>query len=654
MISAVYILHRPDTSLPFLQNDLLIHRAYHNDVPTHTTLLENFCYQYSKELPDEHSPFLLARGINHIYISRAFDIVLLAVSRQNSNAMLTVVFLHDLYELLEHYLTRKPASSTAAVMGAGTGNMDQLTGKVEKQRNFSLDRDKILDNSNIIHELLDECVDFGVIQNTDFNILKEYIKVEVNRSKLETPEADSETDSDTDSEELENGNQSKQKQLLVWGLGSSRKKKNSKNLDNIRSTHNQAIHSVTQQDTMINLSVLRTSSLAINWRPKGIFYAKNEIYIDLIEECDFYYDLGSDIIKRNEILGRCEVKCYLSGMPICKIEFNEKHISGIEEDEDYENVHIDKDTGNILPVDSDEDEEGEGELLQDDSAAASNRGKHIPIRNIQFHQCVELSTIYKKNLVNFTPPDDKFTLLTYDVEQQKQVRKLPLIKINPIYKIIQETRTLQIMCSLSTQFKKRMKTQDLLVKIPIDPKLFPLIGSEENFKFKAQKGEVSFKIDTSQLLWQVGEVKGNTKDIKMMAELQLVTNPFGKDIDDMVNRRMQMEEKDDDELDGGSDIEELDKYYGVNKHVDPDQSIQKKFAAIAKRKAKKYFDNDIHISFVIPQLSYSGLKLIYLRVDEKQMKYSSFPWVRYKTETGNGQRKSTYRFKLGLKNFILV
>ena len=38
---------------------------------------------------------------------------------------------------------------------------------------------------------------------------------------------------------------------------------------------------------MINSSILRTYSLAINWRPKGIFYAKNEIFIDIIEDCEF-------------------------------------------------------------------------------------------------------------------------------------------------------------------------------------------------------------------------------------------------------------------------------------------------------------------------------------------------------------------------------
>ena len=61
--------------------------------------------------------------------------------------------------------------------------------------------------------------------------------------------------------------------------------------------------------------------------------------------------------------------------------------------------------------DEEEEEEEVTELMQvssgDVTATASilqRRPKHkIPIRNIQFHQCIELSKIYKENLVTFIP-----------------------------------------------------------------------------------------------------------------------------------------------------------------------------------------------------------------------------------------------------------
>ncbi|CAH2351658.1 adaptin medium chain homolog Apm2p [[Candida] railenensis] len=690
MISALYILHRPDSSLPFSQNDLLLYRGYHNDVPNFDIILGAFCKTYHKKLPEEKSPFLLIEGISYIYVTGKYDIVLLAVSRQNANAMSTVVFLNNIYKLLHLYLTtaKVPVAGSTGQTGRHTTTTAPSHDKIKGQvTHTALDRDTISDNATLIHELLDECMDFGVIQTTDYNILKEYIKVAVNRSvhAENDNQYDSSSSSDSSGEDSShNINDAIKMYMNKKGKKKGDKKKSKAELKNIKSTHNQPVsmHDI-EEKRYINSSILRTSSSAINWRPKGIFYAKNEIYIDLIENCEFYFDLGSEVIKRNEIFGRCDVKCYLSGMPACKVEFNEKHISGIEVDDD-ETEHSDKnkDTegGNILPTSDDEDDEGST------STIGTTKGKHIPIRNIQFHQCIDLSSLYKENLVKFTPPDDKFTLLTYHVEQQKQIRKLPLIKITPVYKLNQKSKTLQIMCTLSTQFKKRLKTQNLLVKIPVDPTLFP-IDNKENLKFKAQLGEVTFKVDSSQLYWQIGEIKGGTKDVKMMAELQLITNPSINTVENVINRKVKdekdhskarelrtnLEEEDanggrptaehddfdhdhehhsDDDNDNDNEtdrgISELDSYYGVNKTANRVESVQSKFIS---SKLDEPFDNDIYVSFVIPMLSYSGLKLTFLKVEEDQMKYTSFPWVRYSTETG--MQNSTYRFRLGVNCFSL-
>lgn len=685
MISALYILHRPDSSLPFLQNDLLLYRGYHNDVPNYDIILGTFCKNYHKKLPEEKSPFLLIEGISYIYVTGKYDVVLLAVSRQNANAMLTVIFLNNIYKLLHLYLTtaKVPAAGSTGHTNRHTTNTASPHGQIKGQvAHTALDRDTISDNATLIHELLDECMDFGVIQTTDYNILKEYIKIAVNRSVHTDNDNQYDLSSSSDSSGEDNShnlNDAIKMYMNKKGKKKAAKKKSKAELQNIKSTHNQPVsmHDI-EEKRYINSSILRTSSLAINWRPKGIFYAKNEIYIDLIENCEFYFDLGSEVIKRNEIFGRCDVKCYLSGMPACKVEFNEKHISGIEVDED-ETEHADKkkdrEGGTILPTSDDEDDEGST------STIGTTKGKHIPIRNIQFHQCIDLSLLYKENLVKFTPPDDKFTLLTYHVEQQKQIRKLPLIKITPVYKLNQKSRILQIMCTLSTQFKKRLKTQNLLVKIPVDPTLFPL-DNKENLKFKAQQGEVTFKVDSSQLYWQIGEIKGGTKDIKMMAELQLITSPSMDLIENVIHRKIidepghtrarelkaNLEEQaangsgptsendaydhdppndeDDNETDRG--ISELDSYYGVNKNANRVESVQSKFIG---SKADGHFNNDIYVSFVIPMLSYSGLKLTFLKVEEDQMKYTSFPWVRYSTEAG--MQNSSYRFRLGVNCFSL-
>lgn len=636
MISALYVLHRPDISLPFLQIDLLIHRRYHNDVPDYQVLLETFCMANAHKLPQEMSPFLLVNGVSYIHIRGDEDIILLAVSRQNANAMLTVVFLQDMYRLFYRYLIH-----TELHNAINSQRTDLLVGTTERTT-IALDRDVLSDNTNLIHELLDECMDFGIIQTTDYNILKEYIKVEANLSTSAHVESDSSSSSTDDEATGARHDEIKKKKKKKKST-----KRSAKELKAIKSTHNQAIkmHEIEEQ-MYINSSVLRTTSLAINWRPKGIFYAKNEIYIDLIEDCDFVFDLSSEVITKNDIMGRCEVKCYLSGMPRCKVEFNEKQISGIVNDDVFEDT-VNQMEGNQLTV-AEEPEVAEEDGEDTDRPAANLQRKHkqIPIRNIQFHQCIELGSLYKNNQITFTPPDQKFTLLTYHVEQQKQTRKLPLIKLKPTYKIFRSSNALQIMCTLSTQFKKRLHTQNLVVRIPVDPKLFP-IDNTGSLRFKAQVGEVTFQVDTSQLLWQIGELKGGENDIKMMAELQLTLVPTVEAVANVINRRFENNAVKSSAMDDANEAsDELDKYYGVNKSTQSHQPVQARFTSDG------LFVNELKVSFVIPMLSYSGLKLVFLKVDEEQMNYTSFPWVRYMTESGNTQGRSAYRFKLGIDCFV--
>ena len=47
--------------------------------------------------------------------------------------------------------------------------------------------------------------------------------------------------------------------------------------------------------------------------------------MDIIETINVLQDINSQVIK-SEIIGNVKVKCCLSGMPECKLGFNEKFI----------------------------------------------------------------------------------------------------------------------------------------------------------------------------------------------------------------------------------------------------------------------------------------------------------------------------------------
>ena len=79
------------------------------------------------------------------------------------------------------------------------------------------------------------------------------------------------------------------------------------------------------------------------------------------------------------------------------------------------------------------------------------------------------------------------------------------------------------------------------------------------------------------------------------------------------------------------------------------------------------FNDDIKVHFKLPMVTYSGLKLSYLSVEEEQMKYPCFPWVRYLTKSIDHYEPSIalenqkfsgrccdYRFKLSLNCFVVA
>lgn len=602
MVLAVYILYWPD-NLDFPHSQTLLHRRYQNDIPNNKLVIHNFDEVYKQLKPEERVPFLISKGINYTYVKVANDLMMVAVSKKNINAMLIVVFLHNFYQIMFRYLC----------------NSKNIHNQLEKVR--QLDKDVVVDNINVIFELLDECMDFGIIQLTDYNLLKEYIKVEVNLPKGEEEEE----------EEV----------------------KKSKAKTNIKSTKGHAIRDdvLAKQDLHINLSILKTSSLAINWRPKGVFYAKNEIYLDIVEDVHFFYDLGLATIRRNEIYGTCTAICYLSGMPVCQLGFNEENISGIERE--HVDRHVERDLKNLLKNEDEEDDEEE-ELVDGDEKIGSETHGKIPIRNVQFHQCVELASIYNDNLVKFIPPDDTFVLMTYHVEQQKQSRKLPLIMIKPTYRIIAGTNKLQIMCVLTTNFKKRLHCRDLVVQIPLDPNLFSIDPQfdDSNLKFKSELGDVSFKIDTSELFWKFDDITGR-KTIKMMAEIQLNDGDINSDT--ISNHFRKYNESRDNINDPTDQDDSLDGFYGVNGRTG---SL---ITRILESSKLGHDFNNIILSFSIPLLTYSGIKVNYLTVDEEQMKYTCFPWVKYLTRSQsqlkrpeNQGQNCYYRFKLGSNCFQVV
>jgi AP-1 complex subunit mu len=129
-----------------------------------------------------------------------------------------------------------------------------------------LDEESVKDNFVLIYELMDETIDHGYPQITDTNILKEYIKTESNKKKV-----------------------------------------------NQINTINQELDSV----------ISNTTTSLCPWRKEGIIYNKNEIYMDVVERVSCLVSSNCQTL-RSEVKGAVKVKCSLSGMPHCTLGLNDK------------------------------------------------------------------------------------------------------------------------------------------------------------------------------------------------------------------------------------------------------------------------------------------------------------------------------------------
>lgn len=282
----------------------------------------------------------------------------------------------------------------------------------------SLEEESIKDNFVIIYELLDEMMDFGVPQTTDTKILKEYITQDYYSLIKSTP-----------------------------------------------------THLVAPPNALTN---------SVSWRKEGIFYKKNEAFLDVIESINMLITANGQVLN-SEILGEIKIKSHLSGMPDLRLGLNDKGIF----------------TGN--------------------NDAITDSGKNIEMEDIKFHQCVRLSKFENEKLITFIPPDGEFTLMSYRLSSSQFLMK-PLILVNCKTKVHKHSR-IEIVCTVKAQIKKKSTANNVEVIIPIPE-------DADTPKFSPEYGSVKWIPEKSCLIWKLKTFPGG-KQFSMRAELGLpaVTDP---------------------------------------------------------------------------------------------------------------------------------
>ncbi len=141
-ISAIYFLDQKGKPIIF--------RNYRGEV--NHNISENFQRKVLELEEINMKPIFTVHNVHYSWIKHR-NIYIVSVAKRNPNLSLIFSFLHKIVDILISYFNQ-------------------------------LEEESIRDNFVLIYELLDEVMDHGYPQNTETKILKEYIKTESNRIKL--------------------------------------------------------------------------------------------------------------------------------------------------------------------------------------------------------------------------------------------------------------------------------------------------------------------------------------------------------------------------------------------------------------------------------------------------------------------------------------
>ena len=499
---------------------LLIHRQYRRELDS-INVIDKFRRSYIRSLPI-CPPVLQFGDWTFVYV-KCDSIYLMTPVYGDTNVVCLITFLHKFTDVLRNYLSsygqRKPSGQ-------------------------QIDSDSIRDNYILLYELLDETLDWGIPQLTEFSILKEYVRPQ----KTELVE----------SEKKETDNTEKQVQNEV------------------------------------NASISRSSMTKISWRPKGIFYDKNEFFMNLEEHLKFRYNFRARRLMLNTISGEINCTSYLSGMPRLKLELNEPF--------KRESVQT-----QIVESTSDEDS---------------------IFSNVNYHQCVQIDD-KDKYMLAFIPPDGHFKLLSYQILHTDSLK--PLILIKPKYIIYSKSGhyRLRIKLKILTTFKRKYSMSDISIVLPLCvPARNLVLDFNKPFRFSTKIGRVVHNLCDNTITWQISRMDGLSKG-QMVSEFELTTNQ-AVDHEHKHNIFHNRQSK--------NDIvyyhlrTKLGKLQGNIADLELNSAIEK-VATIGSHTEKSMV---ISVSFSLEAMLYSGLKVSFLQVQEPELQFEAFPWVRYRISCQKG------------------
>lgn len=207
---------------------------------------------------------------------------------------------------------------------------------------------------------------------------------------------------------------------------------------------------------------------AVSWRPEGLKYRKNEVFLDVIESVNLLVNTNGNVL-RSEIVGSVKMKVYLTGMPELRLGLNDKVL--------FENT-------------------------------GRSKSKAVELEDVKFHQCVRLSRFENDRTISFIPPDGEFELMSYRLNTHVK----PLIWIESVIERHSHSRV-EYMIKAKSQFKKRSTANNVEIIIPVPE-------DADSPKFKTSIGTIKYAPEKNSVVWNIKSFQGG-KEFLMRAHFGL-------------------------------------------------------------------------------------------------------------------------------------
>ncbi|GAB5370243.1 hypothetical protein AAMO2058_001475600 [Amorphochlora amoebiformis] len=209
-----------------------------------------------------------------------------------------------------------------------------------------------------------------------------------------------------------------------------------------------------------------------DWRPTGLSYQKNEVYIDVLEHVNLLMSTKGGVL-RSDVSGSVIMKTCLSGMPTCKFGLNDKV-----------------------------------RLERNPNQARTTKG--IVIDDITFHRCVRLGKFDQDRTISFTPPDGTFELMKYRVTSNISLPFKVIAIVNE-----RGRNRVEYDIKIKPNFSEKLFATKVIVKIPVPPN-----ATAKQKHIKVKSGRVKYSPTTNEIHWMFKKFPGTvTGGYQLQAEV---------------------------------------------------------------------------------------------------------------------------------------